>query len=85
MLPPRPISVHPEADYQLALKFANGESGILDMRPYLTFGIFNRLNDRAVFAQAAIHFDTVEWPCGVDLDPVFVYQKCKISNSCQQD
>ena len=26
-----------------------------------------------------VAFDTVEWDCGVDLDPEFVYAKCSMS------
>ncbi len=78
MLPPKLVHVQAQANHKLQLFFANGESGTLDMQPYLNFGVFSRLRDWSVFAQASIKFDTVEWPCGVDLDPVFVYQKCRL-------
>jgi hypothetical protein len=35
----------------------------------------------AVFEQARVSFDTVEWPCGVDLDPAFVYAKCRMHSA----
>jgi hypothetical protein len=75
MLPPKLTKVAPLPHYRLALQFANGEQGELDMTPYLQFGIFSRLTDPTIFAQAHLHFDTIEWPCGVDLDPAFIYQK----------
>jgi Protein of unknown function (DUF2442) len=66
------------ADYTLALTFTNGESGVLDMKPYLDFGIFSKLKNRAEFERVKVSFDTVEWKSGADLDPKFVYEKCNI-------
>ncbi|MBC54466.1 MAG: hypothetical protein CMQ34_11590 [Gammaproteobacteria bacterium] len=62
-------------DYKLQLCFDNGEYGELDMSPYLDFGVFSRLKNKANFQEARVSFDTIEWPCGVDLDPEFVYLK----------
>jgi hypothetical protein len=77
---PQLVSVEPLPDHRLGVRFATGEAGILDVAPYLDFGVFSRLRDPAVFAQAGIQFDTVEWPCGVDLDPAFVYEKSKLNS-----
>jgi hypothetical protein len=60
----------------LDITFSNGECGVLDMKPYLGFGIFNRLNDRKSFEKVTVAFDTIEWESGADLDPEFVYDKC---------
>ncbi|WP_423236033.1 DUF2442 domain-containing protein [Amphibiibacter pelophylacis] len=79
MLPPRLIHVQALDHHRLAVRFANGDAGELDLQPYLDFGVFSRLRDPAVFAQAKIGFDTVEWPCGVDLDPLFVYEKARMT------
>ncbi|MEX0738988.1 MAG: DUF2442 domain-containing protein [Pseudohongiella sp.] len=68
-------SVSPATGYVLQLRFDNGETGLLDMTPYLDFGVFNNLKDKENFKKVKIAFDTLEWPCGVDLDPEFVYQK----------
>ena len=64
-------------DFTLAVSFDNGEEGILDMRPHLGFGEFQRVSDYASFRSVSVSFDTVEWECGVDLDPEFVYARCK--------
>jgi hypothetical protein len=56
-------------DYVLQISFDNGERGELDMSPYLDFGVFSRLKNKAEFQKAKVSFDTIEWPCGVDLDP----------------
>lgn len=71
-------SVMPQEDYLLKITFENGETGLLDMKPYLDFGVFSRIKDREAFQKVKVAFDTVEWDAGVDLDPEFIYEKCKI-------
>ena len=63
-------------DYTLTVVFDNGETGELDMEPMLDFGVFRQLKDYDTFKRVQVAFDTIEWECGVDLDPEFVYQKC---------
>ncbi|MDM8548189.1 DUF2442 domain-containing protein [Candidatus Venteria ishoeyi] len=71
-------TVTPKEDYILYITFNNNESGILDMKPYLAFGIFKRIENYNNFRNVRVAFDTIEWSSvGVDLDPEFVYQKCK--------
>jgi hypothetical protein len=74
---PSVIAVVPQDDYVLYVTFNNGESGTLDMKPYLDFGIFNRIKDYSSFEKVTVAFDTIEWKSGADLDPEFVYHKCK--------
>ena len=74
---PSVIAVTPQDDYILDITFNNGESGTLDMKPYLSFGIFSRIKDYTSFEKVSVDFDTVEWESGVDLDPEFVYAKCE--------
>ncbi len=74
---PSVIAVAPQDDYILDITFNNGESGTLDMKPYLSFGIFSRIKDYTSFEKVSVAFDTVEWESGVDLDPEFVYAKCE--------
>lgn len=64
-------------DYILSVDFDNGEHGTLDMKPFLDFGVFGKLKDRTAFKQVHVAFDTIEWDSGVDLDPEFVYAKCR--------
>jgi hypothetical protein len=68
--------VRPQEDYTLSIVFENGEKGVLDMKPILNFGVFQRLKKYEIFRQVRVGFDTVEWECGVDLDPEFIYAKC---------
>ena len=72
--------VVPLEDYVLSVVFDNGESGTLDMKPMLDFGIFQRIKEYEAFKRVRVSFDTIEWECGVDLDPEYVYAKCKESN-----
>jgi hypothetical protein len=51
------------------------------MKPYLDFGVFNKISDFENFKKARITFDTIEWECGIDLDPVFVYEKKRSNGS----
>ena len=76
---PSVTSVIPREDYLLDITFNNGEKGILDMKPYLDFGVFNRIKDYSSFKKVSVAFDTIEWESGVDIDPEFVYDKCKNS------
>jgi hypothetical protein len=69
--------VIPRDDYTLSLIFENGESGILDMKPILHFGVFQRIKDMDSFMRVHISFDTIQWDCGVDLDPEYIYAKCR--------
>lgn len=62
-------------DHLLVIDFENGEQGTLDMKPYLNFGVFKKLQDQNEFEQVRVAFDTIEWPSGADLDPEFVYNK----------
>lgn len=73
--------VTPQDDYMLSIVFENGESGHLDMKPFLDFGIFQRIKDLDMFRKVRVAFDTIEWDCGVDLDPEFVYMKCMTSKA----
>jgi len=74
--------VTPGDDYILSVVFENGEKGRLDMNPVLDLGVFKRIKDYEAFRRVRVAFDTIEWDCGVDLDPEYVYAKCfsRLSN-----
>jgi hypothetical protein len=76
--------VVPGDDYVLSIVFDNGESGTLDMKPVLDFGVFQRIKDLEAFRRVRVAFDTIEWDCGVDLDPEYVYANCKGARTAQQ-
>lgn len=79
---PAVISVECEDDYVLSVSFDTGEHGLLDMKPYLSFGVFRKIKDPDMFRTVHVSFDAIAWESGADLDPEFVYGKCRIA---QQD
>lgn len=74
---PAVIAVRPHREHTLHITFDNGEIGLLDMTPYLDFGVFSRIKAPHSFEKVKVSFDTVEWEAGVDLDPEFIYSRCK--------
>jgi hypothetical protein len=62
-------------DFSLNIILDNGEKRLLDMKPYLDFGVFKEICDYKKFKRVRVAFDTIEWPGGIDLDPEFVYAK----------
>ena len=73
---PSVIAVTVQDDHKLLVEFDNGQRGTLDMKPYLDFGVFSKLQDVDAFRRVKVVFDTIEWEVGCDLDPEFVYEKC---------
>ena len=76
---PAVTSVESKEGYILSVGFNNGESGLLDMKPYLSFGVFKKIQDPRIFKTVHVSFDAIAWECGADLDPEFVYDKCRIA------
>ncbi len=74
------LKVVPDEDFTLSVVFEDGREGTLDMKPYLDFGVFQRIRDYADFARVRVSFDTVEWECRVDLDPEFIYVKSQAAS-----
>lgn len=75
------VKACPNEDFTLLVEFEDGSEGLLDMKPYLDFGVFRRLKSLDEFKKAHIAFDTVEWDCGIDLDPEFVFAKSQIKKT----
>jgi hypothetical protein len=73
MMNPRPITVRPLPNYELEIKFANGEIRLFDMRPYLEFGIFTELKNLGYFSLARVENGTVCWPNEQDICPDTLY------------
>jgi hypothetical protein len=45
----------------LYITFNKIEGGILDMKPYLDFGVFIRIKNYNPFKNVTVAFDTLEW------------------------
>ena len=72
--------VKPTDNYVLILTFENGEQRKFDMKPYLTTGIFNELNDVTKFNTVHVSFDTIEWENEADFDPEVLYNNSDVIN-----
>jgi hypothetical protein len=64
---PYVASVRAQDDYRLDIVFENGEHRFFDVKPYLNRGVFVRLQNPAIFAEARVVAGSVEWPGGLDL------------------
>jgi hypothetical protein len=69
------IKVTPAEGHSLVVGFGDGQTRVLDMKPFLDFGVFRQIKKPEDFNRVHIAFDTIEWDCGVDLDPEFVMKK----------
>lgn len=61
-------------DYELLLRFNDGVSKFVDLRPYLTGEVFGELMDLEKFTQYGLTRTTIEWENGADLAPEFLYK-----------
>lgn len=66
-------SVHALDDYELEVLFENGECKRFDVKPYLSRGIFVRLENRSLFQAVREVAGSIEWPGGVDLSYETLY------------
>ena len=74
---PRVKKVKPNRDYTLILTFANGETKIFDMKPYLEIGIFRELKDMSLFNSVQPFLGSIQWKNGQDLCPDTLYLESK--------
>jgi len=70
---PRVANVKPLDNYQLDMVFTNHERRLFDVKPYLTIGIFQELQDAVVFNSVRAFNGTVIWPNEINLDPDTLY------------
>ena len=71
---PRATHVTPLPNYELLVRFDNGENRIFDVKPYIQGSWFGKLRDENVFRQVAIGGLSVEWPEGQDICPDCLYE-----------
>ncbi len=67
------VSVSPTPDFQIDLKYANGESRRFDMRPLLQMKPWSRIASPALFSRASVNYGTVVWPGDIDIAPETLY------------
>lgn len=70
------VGVEPLSKHRLRLIFEDGTQGEFDLRAHLSFtGVFEPLEDEHEFRKVRVNAEigTIEWPSGVDLDPLVLY------------
>jgi uncharacterized protein DUF2442 len=65
--------VNAAPDYKLNLHFNTGEKRTFDMRPYLQYTVFRRLENAVFFSLARVDYGTVTWPGEIDIAPETLY------------
>jgi hypothetical protein len=68
-------AVQAVADFRLVLTFSTGERRRFDMRPYLHYPVFRRLENQAFFDLARVDYGTVTWPGEIDIAPETLYER----------
>ena len=64
---PHVTHVEAQAGHRLLLGFADGQTRLFDVTPYLDQGVFRALRDSPDFARARVVDGSVEWPGEIDL------------------
>jgi len=62
---------------RLAVKFADGLTGTLQISPGFCTGVFAPLLDDRLLEQATIRYGVISWPNGLDLAPDTMYAQIK--------
>lgn len=74
---PRAIDVKPLANYELLIKFDNGEEKTFDVKPYMDHKLFEELKNKALFKTVKIGGLSIEWVNGADICPDELYNNSK--------
>lgn len=74
---PKAIDVKPLKNYELEIKFNNGETKIFDIKPYFKFAVFNQLKEKKKFEKVKIAGLSIEWENGSDICPDELYNNSK--------
>ena len=68
-------AVQATPDYHLRLTFASGEERQFDMRPYLHYPVFRKLENPGFFSLAHVDYGAVVWPGNIDIAPETLYDR----------
>ena len=68
-------------DYTLWLRFEDGSSGEVDIKPSLKGPVFEPLRDIEFFKQVRIdpEIGTIVWPNGADVAPETLYERLQVT------
>ena len=67
------VEVKPEPQHRLFVRFQDGVTGHVQLRPEELTGVLAPLRDERFFAQAFIDYGAVAWPGEIDLAPDAMY------------
>lgn len=73
----RVVSVKVLEHLRLAVRFRDGLTGEVIMKPSHLHGVFEVLRDPVLFAQVSCHEGFVEWPGEIDLAPDAMYEEIR--------
>lgn len=79
-MPWRVVDVNPQDEFRFSVRFLDGTTGIVDLSGLIGSphaGVFARLADPVVFAQAFVMHGAVTWPGELDLAPDAMYAEIK--------
>ena len=66
------IEIIPFEDYKLIVKFDDGLTKTIDIKPFIGEGISKQLEDKEYFQKVYIDNGAITWPNGYDFCPLFV-------------
>lgn len=74
---PRPVDVKVLDNYELLIRFQNGEKKIFDVKPLLSMPLYQPLKNIAFFKTAKADGMCIYWDDCIDLCPDMVYSDSK--------
>ena len=80
--PWRVASVEALPGYRISVRFLDGAEGIVDLSRLVhspSAGVFAKLSDSSLFAQADVEYGVLTWPGEIDLAPDAMYREIKAS------
>jgi hypothetical protein len=82
-IPPAILNATYAGGYRIAIAFADGVRGVIDLESELWGEVFEPLKDTSFFRQFRINPSTrtLEWPNQADLAPSFLYEQARHANS----
>lgn len=75
------VAARANDDFTLDLKFEDESVRRFDVKPYLEYGIFKELKDKAYFKRVKVAFGTIQWPNEQDISPETLYLESTILES----
>jgi len=78
----RMIDIKPLENYSIWVLFSDNRSGIIDIKPYITTGVSEKLLDIDYFKKAKIDdFGGISWDNGFDFCPNYLHELIEDKNN----